>query len=517
MRPRPGLIDLGGRASCPLQHLIRARRRSNTIVVGVLMVAALFPACASRLPEDFRLAVPTAFPPTASAEIPLGIGDVVEVSYFKSHDVGGLYRLAPGDVLEITLRTENLRGPYKLAVGDQIDVVVKAATDSSAYRLQTGDEIRVVVPTRSDLSHTAVVLPDGTVVLPVIGAVTLRGMTVSEAVAVVSKRYREFLDRPQVDVLVTHSRASEFRESVTVLPDGTGTVPLLGPVMLRGKTVAELVTELSKRYPEYISRPTVDVLVTRSSPTRTYKVTILSDGRAALPLIGAVSLNGLSVEAAAEALTTKYSAVFDQTAVDVVVAESGKRIDDFFAILAQSPQGAMREATVTEDGLLRLPLIPPIAAADRLFSDVSGQIQTAYAGVFPELAVNTVFSLRRSQRKISVLGEVIRGGVYDAVQPMSVLEALALAGGFTDRAWRGQVLLLHPDYRARTMTVRVVDMTKGLNMADPSLLVTTVRAQDILYVPRNRISDVNLFVQQYITSMIPFNLRVDVLIGGRQD
>jgi protein involved in polysaccharide export with SLBB domain len=490
-------------------------RRGKTIVLGILAMAALFPACATGLPEDFRVAVPTAFPPTAAAEIPLGIGDVVEVSYFKSHDVEGPYRLAPGDVLEITLRTDNLSAPYKLAVGDQIDVVVKASTDGSAYRLQTGDEIRVVVPTRSDLSHTAAILPDGTVVLPVIGAVSLRGMTVPEAGAALSKRYREFLDRPQVDVLVTQSRVSEFRETVTVLPDGTGTVPLLGPVALRGKTVAELVSELSKRYPEYVPRPTVDVLVTRSSPTRTYKVTILRDGRAALPLIGAVSLHGLSVEAASEALTTRYSTVFAQTAVDVVVVETGKRIDDFFAILAQSPQGAIREATVTEDGLLRLPLIPPIEAADRLFSDVSGQIQTAYTGVFPELEVNTVFSLRRSQRKISVLGEVIRGGVFDAVQPMSVLEALALAGGFTDRAWRGQVLLLHPDYRARTLTVRVVDMTKGLNMTDPSLLATTVRAQDILYVPRSRIGDVNLFVQQYITSMIPFNLQI--LVGGQRD
>jgi polysaccharide export outer membrane protein len=498
LRPPDGLIDLGGAPG-------------KTILVGIL-VAALLPACASRLPEDFRVAVPTAFPPTASTEIPLGIGDVVEVSYFKSNDVEGPYQLAPGDVLEITLRTDNLNAPYKLAVGDQIDIVVKAATDGSAYRLQTGDEIRVVVPTRGDLSHTTVILPDGTVVLPVIGAVSLRGLTVPEAVAALSRRYREFLDRPQVDVLVTQSRASEFRETVTVLPDGTGTVPLLGPVALRGKTVAELARELSERYPMYVPRPTVDVLVTQSSPTRTYKVTILPDGRAALPLVGAVSLRGLSVEDASKALTARYSTIFEQTAVDVVVAESGKRIDDFFAILAQSPQGAIREATVTEDGLLRLPLIPPIEAADRLFSDVSGQIEMAYAGVFPELEVNTVFSLRRSQRKVSVLGEVMRGGVFDAVQPMSVLEALALAGGFTDRAWRGQVLLLHPDYRARTLTVSVVDMSRGLSMTDPSLLATTVRAQDILYVPRNRISDVNLFVQQYITSMIPFNL--SILIGG---
>jgi protein involved in polysaccharide export with SLBB domain len=341
-------------------------------------------------------------------------------------------------------------------------------------------------------------------------------LTIAEAVATLQRRYRSYLDAPRIDLLVTQSVGRELRDTVTILPDGSGTVRLLGPVPLRGKTVDEVIADLSKRYEVYISRPKVDVLVTRSSPSVTYKVTLLPDGRVTLPLIGAVSLRGMSVEQAVETLTARYAATQSQMVADVVIVEPGARIDNFFEILAQSPQGPMRDGTVTDDGLLRLPLIPPIEAADRLFADVSAQIGSAYAKLYPELQVNTVFALRRSQRKVTILGEVVRGGMYDTLQPVSVLEALALAGGLTDRAWRSQVLLLHPDYRARTLTVRVVDLSKGLTMVDPSLLATAVRAQDIVYVPRSRISDVNSFVQQYITSMIPFNLRVNVLVGGPQ-
>src|SRR5687768_15730119 len=112
----------------------------------MLAVAALVPACSHRtVPENFQIAVPAAFPPTAALEIPLGIGDVVEVSYFKSYDVKEPYRLAAGDALEIVLRPVNLSEPYRLGVGDQLAVIVKGASGGGAYQLQVGDEVNVVV------------------------------------------------------------------------------------------------------------------------------------------------------------------------------------------------------------------------------------------------------------------------------------------------------------------------------------------------------------------------------------
>ena len=481
--------------------------------VLIVVSVALLSGCTHRsLPDNFHVAIPTPLPSTATAEIPLGIGDVIEVSYFKSLNLEGSYRLGSGDALEIVLRPGAVNGPYQLATGDQIDVVVKGATDGVDYRFQVGDQISVVVPNRTDLSRQAVILRDGSVVLPTVGRVEIRGMTVREATAALERRYRTFLDTPRIDLLITETVAPQIRETVTVLPDGSGTIPLLGPVPLRGRTVDEVVTDLSTRYSAFYYKPKVDVLVARSSPAVTHKVRLLPDGRVTLPVLGPVRLGGMTVEEAAQALTTQYSAVQEHTVADVLVIEPGGRIDDFFEVLANTPQGAVREATISDDGYLRLPLIPPIVAADRPFADVSSQIDAAYEKVLPELEVNTVFALRRSQRKITVIGEVVRGGMFDAFQPVSILEALALGGGFTDRAWRSQVLLLQPNYRDRTLTVRVLDMRDGLRFDNPSLLATTVRPQDIVYVPRTVIGDVNVFVQQFITALIPFNLRIEVVL-----
>src|SRR5688572_9720887 len=368
------------------------------IISAVLLAAATVPACTHRsLADDFKVAVPSVPPAVVPAEIPLGIGDVVEVSYFKSFSVEGHYLLGTGDVLEIVVRTATVGDPYRLAVGDQLEVVVRGATDGTAYQLQVGDEIRVVVPTRPDLSHQGLILRDGSIVLPAVGRVEIRGLSIPQAVAVLERRYRTQLDTPRIDLLVTKSVVSEVREDVTVLPDGTGTLPLLGAVPLRGRTVAEVVSDLSKRYFEHYYRPRVDVLVMRASPTVTHKVTLLPDGRISLPLIGVVQLGGMTVEEAAAALSKLYSSTFEGSRVDVLVSEPGKRIDKFFEVLIENPLGAVREATITDDGLLRLPLIQPIAALNKPFSEVSAQIDRAYAQVLPELEVSTVFALRRSQ------------------------------------------------------------------------------------------------------------------------
>jgi polysaccharide export outer membrane protein len=466
----------------------------------------------NQVASDFQISVPAAYAPTDVAEIPLAIGDVLQIEYFRSYALDGHYRIGIGDALKVLVRSDDVGGDYRLTLDDQVEVVAKAGNGQNGqYRLQVGDAVRLVIPTRDDLSLTTTILPDGSAVMPLVGPVELRGLTIREAVSRLEGSYAALLDPPKVDLLVIGVAETEIRQKLGLLPDGSGTLPLVGTVQLRGKTVAELTGELSERYADYFFEPKVDLIVTRTEATYAYESTILPDGRATLPLVGAMELSGLTVEEASERLREAYGEHVDDPIVDVLITESGWRANDFFEILRESSNGRARDTTVTDDGMIRLPLIDPIQAASRSFTEVQSDIVAAYSDVLPEIEVNAVFSLGRSQRKISVLGEVTRAGMFDAIQPISALQALALGGGFTDRAWRSQVLLIHPDFEQKTLTVRVVDMKKGLRLGDPSLLATTVRARDIVYVPRKPISDVNLFVQQYIATMIPFELRVDVV------
>lgn len=56
--------------------------------------------------------------------------------------------------------------------------------------------------------------------------------------------------------------------SVTVLPDGKISLPLLGDVVAQRKTVAQLREELTKKYTEYVQAPNVTLIVTGTASVR---------------------------------------------------------------------------------------------------------------------------------------------------------------------------------------------------------------------------------------------------------
>ncbi|MEK6814045.1 MAG: polysaccharide biosynthesis/export family protein, partial [Nitrospirota bacterium] len=53
----------------------------------------------------------------------------------------------------------------------------------------------------------------------------------------------------------------DLKLSVTVLPDGKISLPLLGDVTAQRKTVAQLREELTKKYTEYVQAPNVTLIV----------------------------------------------------------------------------------------------------------------------------------------------------------------------------------------------------------------------------------------------------------------
>ena len=60
----------------------------------------------------------------------------------------------------------------------------------------------------------------------------------------------------------------DLKLSVTVLPDGKISLPLLGDVTAQRKTVAQLREELTKKYTEYVQAPNVTLIVTGTASVR---------------------------------------------------------------------------------------------------------------------------------------------------------------------------------------------------------------------------------------------------------
>jgi polysaccharide biosynthesis/export protein len=107
--------------------------------------------------------------------------------------------------------------------------IMPSVTVSSTYTLSPYDVIDVSVYGEDDLHSRAKLGADGTVLLPLIGSVSLDGKTVTEATESIQKRYAAgFVKDPHVLVMVLEYRKSTFsilgqviRPGIYEIPEGT--------------------------------------------------------------------------------------------------------------------------------------------------------------------------------------------------------------------------------------------------------------------------------------------------------
>jgi polysaccharide biosynthesis/export protein len=98
-------------------------------------------------------------------------------------------------------------------------------------------------------------------------------------------------------------------------------------------------------------------------------------------------------------------------------------------------------AMVRPDGKISLPLIGELEAKGKTAQQLQQEVGKQLA-VYLSQPVVTVVVKEVNYPKISVLGQVRKPDVYKIRQTMTVLDAIALAGGFTEYANRGKVLVL---------------------------------------------------------------------------
>lgn len=132
--------------------------------------------------------------------------------------------------------------------------------------------------------------------------------------------------------------------------------------------------------------------------------------------------NGKKVEAAsAPSTASAVSADYEIGPGDVVAIHVWKEPE------------LSRTLPVRPDGFLSLPLIGEIKAS----GFTAAQLQTEFTQQYQKYMANptiTVMVQEARSRRFSVMGEVQRPGSYILTQPTTVLESLALVGGFRNFA-----------------------------------------------------------------------------------
>ncbi len=142
-----------------------------------------------------------------------------------------------------------------------------------------------------------------------------------------------------------------------------------------------------------------------------------------------------------------------------------------------------KTVTVRPDGVISLPLIGDIQAAgltpDELRANLVKQLKEFQNSVVVSVVVAEVNSL-----KIFILGEIVKPGSYTLKRRTSVLQAIAMAGGFTQFASKNKLVLIREENAANKgkskIPIRFNDLVKvGTKQNNKYLLVSG----DTIFVP----------------------------------
>lgn len=157
---------------------------------------------------------------------------------------------------------------------------------------------------------------------------------------------------------------------------------------------------------------------------------------------------------------------------------------------------------VRPDGRITLEKMGDIPVTGMTPLELDSLITTTYA-VFVRNPEVTVFVRQFGGYQVYVLGEVNAPGGYPLQRDMSLLQAIAAAGGFKETAKRGSVMVLRPGEQKQINALKV-DLTaaiRGHNQPDENVLY--VQAQDVIYVPKTFISSTSAFLKQVYDGVLP--------------
>jgi polysaccharide export outer membrane protein len=121
-----------------------------------------------------------------------------------------------------------------------------------------------------------------------------------------------------------------------------------------------------------------------------------------------------------------------------------------------------REVPVRPDGKISLPLLNDVQAAGLTAIELRDEIAKGLKEYVTAPAV-TVTVKEINSLKVNVLGQVQKPGVLEVKRRVSVLEAVALAGGLTPFAAPNRMVVLRkgPDGRLVRIGIRYDDLVQG--------------------------------------------------------
>jgi polysaccharide export outer membrane protein len=168
------------------------------------------------------------------------------------------------------------------------------------------------------------------------------------------------------------------------------------------------------------------------------------------------------------------------SALPVVTEEYLIGPDDLLAVNVWKEPEISRNVVVRPDGRISLPLVGDMRASGRSPVQLQADIKALLLNYLSNPEVTVIVQEARSQ-KFNILGEVEHPGAYPLSRSMTVLDAIAVAGGLRDFA-KGRkiyVLRMRGDGSRTRLPFNYNDVIKGRSLSQN----VELEARDTVVVP----------------------------------
>jgi len=270
-------------------------------------------------------------------------------------------------------------------------------------------------------------------------------------------------------------------------------------------------------------------------PNLSRKVRVRMDGKITLPLIGEALAAGKTAPELKKDLLTRYLKYIKGTDISVIVVKGNIKIQELKKAITTSERGQSKIVPVRPDGRITLPLIGDVQAAGLTVPELRYEVNRQYAKYVRNLDTTVILKQVRSP-KVFVMGEVFKPGGYETPQPVTAMQAIAMAGGLRETANADSVVVLRDiglpvpkgirldiedifdleksdlskewEERRKRLRERLAedgkqDMTQEVyaEMGDWNFIHNDLVLQrnDIIYVPKTFIAGVDKFINQWFT------------------
>ncbi len=147
----------------------------------------------------------------------------------------------------------------------------------------------------------------------------------------------------------------------------------------------------------------------------------------------------------------------------------------------KEPDFSVEEVLVRSDGMVTFPLLNDIQAAGRttieLKEDIENRLKEYVGNPVVTVSLRTPIV---EVDKFYILGEVVNTGEYELAKDLTVLQAFALAGGFTEWASKKEIIVLRKENgKEKKIIVNYKNIVKGKDLSQN----IKIQANDTIVVP----------------------------------